>query len=357
MIAEDLVSGLPFDQFSRQKIVSYLIDEAFRSKAPARKYKIIDLGGHNGKTVEFQPKDKVTILDVFDESYKGYVKGDATKTSFADDSFDFVCSFDVFEHIPRSRRQAFVNEALRISKYGVFLTMPVDVDGKVSSAEILLNNFYKIISKKNHRWLKEHIDYRIPNEDEVVGLVGKSGASSVSIPSNQIGDWQLLQMLLFESSNNPEIDTEVKDLNKWYNQNTIRLDANIDTGYRRVFFISMDEANVERVSVAIDHLSLRHEAGGYTSINKSTFEHFTKTMALIAKKYNDIITRYNAVSKTKRELNDELETLRGQLGDFKKHNDTLTSQITAIYNSPSWRLTRPIRAIKRVKTYVTRKRG
>ena len=147
ILKEKLENTLPFDQYSRQYIVSSLIDKSIRPLSGKKRLNIIDLGGHKGKTVDFQPNDKVTILDVFDENYKNYIKGDATKTSFNDELFDVACSFDVFEHIPRKKRQAFLSEALRISKYGVFLTIPIDKDHKVSSAENMLNNFYKTLTK------------------------------------------------------------------------------------------------------------------------------------------------------------------------------------------------------------------
>jgi hypothetical protein len=90
---------LPFDQYSRQYTVTELINAGLRNRG--EHLSVVDLGGHKGKTQDFLPKDTVTILDVFEETYPGYVQGDATAMTFADDTFDLACSFDVFEHIPR----------------------------------------------------------------------------------------------------------------------------------------------------------------------------------------------------------------------------------------------------------------
>ena len=157
---------LPFDQFSRQFIVFQLTNEIIRTDN--QKLKIIDLGGHKGQTKSFQTNDHVTILDIYQEEYEGYVKGDATNLNFNDNEFDLSFSFDVFEHIPREKRQDFIKEALRVSRYGLFLAMPVDNSNRaVSKSEVSLNNFFKSLYGKDHQWLKEHIDYKIPSEKEV----------------------------------------------------------------------------------------------------------------------------------------------------------------------------------------------
>src|SRR5688572_16201522 len=92
---QELLS-LPFDQYSRQFVVANVINTALRKKSA--KLRLLDMGGHKGKTHEFLPGDAVTIIDVFDEVYPGYVKGDATAMTFKDDEFDIATSFDVFEH-------------------------------------------------------------------------------------------------------------------------------------------------------------------------------------------------------------------------------------------------------------------
>lgn len=348
MISESkktLVGELPFDQFSRQEIVSYLIDESFNSRNKESKLKIIDLGGHLGKTADFRPKDKVLVLDVFDESYPNYVKGDATNTDYEDDSFDIACSFDVLEHIPRDKRQAFIDEALRISKLGVFIAVPVDIDSKVSSAEVLLNDFYVNICQKDHKWLKEHIDYKIPDEKEINSLISKSGASFASISSNQIGDWQLMQMLLFASSVIPDIANEVSSINSWYNINTISLDANIDIGYRKIIFISKSANNVDSVKRSIARMDKERENKPKVTINNDTFNEFSNTLSLIFKKYLNTCEQNKYIERTKKELAEEVIYLRKMNEANQNSILNLSSDINSIYNSKSWIITKPLRLL------------
>lgn len=344
---EALENTLPFDQYSRQYIVSSLIDKSLRRLSNKNKLSIIDLGGHKGKTTDFQPNDKVTILDVFDENYKNYIKGDATNTSFSDGLFDVACSFDVFEHIPRNKRQAFVNEALRISKYGVFLAMPIDVENKVSSAEVVLNNFHKTLFSIDHRWLKEHIGYKIPSELEVKHIVDNSGADCVSLSSNQIGDWQLLQMLIFSAAKNPYITEDVNKINAWYNKNIDRLDSGIDVGYRKIFFISKHKDSIRSVKRVVDAIA-RKETNEYVTVNRITLDEFAETLSRINKKYVDLFEIYQKVNKTKKQLADEIKLLTESLADFQESNTKLTADLSDIYSSSSWRLTKPLRAVAKV---------
>lgn len=343
----DLLSKLPFDQYSRQKIVSYLIDESFRKKQKNKRLKIIDVGGYNGKTVEFQPIDDVTVLDVFDKKIKNYVKGTALNMQFQNNEFDIVCSFDVFEHIPRDKRKAFINEALRVSRLGVFLSIPVDINNKVSSAEILLNDFYVELTGKDHKWLKEHIDYKIPNDFEIRKLIKQSGASMVELPSNQLGDWQMMQMLLFMSSTINDITGEVNNINTWYNKNTLYLDSAVDVGYRKIIFISKNKEHTDTVGEVIRKLKRTNSNQVLMTVNKKTFIEFTRTLSLVSRKYYQLSENYRLrTPKAKKELIEEIDNLRKDLKEIEKKNNILKKELRNIYDSKSWRLIHKLRHIK-----------
>src|SRR5438874_325594 len=102
-----VILELPFDQFSRQSRARQLLDSLRREKET---FTVLDVGGYKCVTKQFHPGDKVTILDVFDVEEDDYIKGDGTAMDLDDNSYDFVVSFDVFEHIPRNKREVFVAE-------------------------------------------------------------------------------------------------------------------------------------------------------------------------------------------------------------------------------------------------------
>ncbi len=352
-IDSNLAKTLPFDQYSRQMIVATLINKALRPDAKA-KLKIIDIGGHKGKTQEFLPSDEVTILDVFDESYQGYVKGDATKIEFADDFFDIATSFDVLEHIPRPLRPAYLSEALRVSKLGVFIAVPVDGnDCKTADAEVLLNEVNKELFGEDHRWLKEHIDLQIPSQEEMQKLLGKSGAHFVSVPNNQLADWIILQTLIFMASQNSLATQAVNDMNTWCNEHCLELESGVDCSYRRIFFVSKNAKMVEAVKAVIDRNLID---GGNEALNVMKSERIhssflsTAVMALakLGKSFNSIKQLSEEQKISLQDVEHECKVAKNQAEEYKKRCEMLQQELNNVRQSLSWRATKPLRAISKM---------
>ncbi len=325
---------LPFDQFSRQFIVASVVEKCLKGKSKSS-LKIIDLGGHKGKTRLFHKDDEVTILDIFDKKYKGYVKGDATNTQFKEDAFDIACSFDVFEHIPRTKRKQFIVEALRISRKGVFIAAPInDMQSRVSAAENTLNEFYKELYGSDHQWLKEHIDYKIPDNDEVKGLIDEAGASFVSIPSNRLEDWILMQTLIFMTSKRPELGGHMQKLNQWFNKNSPLVDARSEAYYRQVFFISKDKQLIKLVDRYIANEKKKISSKSKLVFDQNMYQQVLKV----------IVANQSYIRKTEQEN----KRLKEELHQTYIHNRKLTDEITGIYQSKFWRVTRPLRVVSKI---------
>src|SRR5215210_4298040 len=95
--ALDKQLSLPFDQHQRYRIVADAIERLREGSGPLR---ILDVGGGEGIILNFLPEDRITILDQSaDEAGYGFVRGEATALPFEDESFDYVASVDVYEHI------------------------------------------------------------------------------------------------------------------------------------------------------------------------------------------------------------------------------------------------------------------
>jgi ubiquinone/menaquinone biosynthesis C-methylase UbiE len=103
---------------------------AIHSVAPdAPFHQVLEVGGgRSGLTHLLYPAAQVTNLDM-EPSYADagcnrqegvrFVRGDATRLEFQDDSFDAITMFDVLEHIPDHERA--VSEAVRVLKPGGYL--------------------------------------------------------------------------------------------------------------------------------------------------------------------------------------------------------------------------------------------
>lgn len=102
---------------------------------------ILDVGATSDRSYEhsnyleawYPYKSKITALGIDEgaaflrEAYPGvrYVKGDGRSLPFTDNSFDYVHSSAVLEHVGNVFQQmAFIAEARRVARKGVFLTTP-----------------------------------------------------------------------------------------------------------------------------------------------------------------------------------------------------------------------------------------
>jgi ubiquinone/menaquinone biosynthesis C-methylase UbiE len=102
---------------------------------------ILDVGATSDRSYDhsnyleawYPHKSKITALGIDEgaaflrQTYPGvrYVKADGRSLPFADDSFDYVHSSAVLEHVGNTCQQmAFIAEARRVARKGVFLTTP-----------------------------------------------------------------------------------------------------------------------------------------------------------------------------------------------------------------------------------------
>lgn len=206
--------AISFDRFSRQSR-AYDVIESLRVKK--EKFKILDVGGYRGLTAELHEQDDVTVLDVYDVKEPGYIKGNGLKMPFDDESFDFVVSFDVFEHIPDKDRKKFLQESCRIAKIGVITAAPIRTKAN-ELAEKSLNNLHASLYKKEHEWLKEHIEYGIPRPGQAQGIMEGEGLETITLGSNDTTLWTLMQGAIFLNAKFIEGEKSLEELNVLYNK-------------------------------------------------------------------------------------------------------------------------------------------
>lgn len=359
---QDLLD-IPFDQFSRQLIVKNIINDILRTSKTRNKFKILDVGGYKGKTKEFLLDDDVTVLDVFDVHEPKYIKGDATKINAADDAYDIVCSFDVLEHIPKSKREAFVQESARVSKIGFFMTAPVDdVDNLVSSAESAANEVFSIVNSVEHKWLKEHIEYGIPTSVEIERLLRKNNLYFTVVKNNELTKWFVIQSTFFIKSILEKDDTFLENkylpqfhelhklIDTTYNNNYESLEVHgDDVAYSSVYFVSKHENDVKKVNDYLVKISTKHSINELAKAQITVYETAFKSIAEVVK----IMQTEGDQLKAKLVVSDELLLKAGMLKVELAHKERL---IQEIQHSTSWKITKPLRQIG-VFTRSIRKKG
>ncbi len=329
------LTSLPFDQYSRQKRASEIIN--CLRKSNAQRFTILDAGGYLGATHLFHSNDSVTVLDVFDVKQKNYVHGDATAMTFQDNSFDFVVSFDVFEHIPRSKRQAFIGECTRVAKRGVIVAAPFGTPQN-AEAEVFLNGLFKQLHKKDHQWLKEHIDYRLPEPGLATQLLKEVKLHTVEFPSNYLPFWILLQSVIFAASKFDKVGKHIDALYEIYNTN---LDPDgilpLDYNYRT---LSVGLKSQTDAKVITDMAKQIRTAKG-----TDVFDETILVLKQAIRVYTDALRQFDEEVDHQRQRIGELEAdSRGK----QEYIEALLAHITTIEDSKSYKLARKLAAAKRM---------
>ena len=95
---------------------------------------------------------------------------------FPDNSFDYVVSVDMLEHVGSDKRKKSIDEMIRVAKKSIFIAVPA---GPLSeSQDEFLNEFYQKTHGKEYLFLKEHLDYKLPSVDSLKTMLKDSAAKA-----------------------------------------------------------------------------------------------------------------------------------------------------------------------------------
>lgn len=285
MKLSELESQVPFDQFSRQYQANAIIN-GLRPKG--QKLTILDVGGYKGRTADFLPEDTVTILDLYDVKDKNYVQGSALEMPFEDKSFDYVLSFDVLEHIPAGQRQRFFDECNRVAKFGVVICAPHKTPAN-ERAEAGLNDLYKHLHDKPHEWLREHIEYGIPDFAKLEAYVNKKGLHTARFYSNKVQLWTAMQTAIFINSRYPLAAEELTKVNQFYNQN-FRYDGggSPEASYRLILCCLRNKSDATAIAKQLS----RHNEPIDPELEVKLYERIANLNALLTQKTDSLAQDY-----------------------------------------------------------------
>jgi predicted SAM-dependent methyltransferase len=298
---------LPFDQYSRQVAVLGAINAVRKG---TEKFTVLDVGGYKGVTAQLHNQDPVTVLDVFDIDETNYVKGDARDMEFHDNSFDFVVSFDVFEHILIKDREKVIAECCRVAKKGVFIAAPVRLPAN-EYAERALNEAHKKLHNKEHQWLKEHIDYQLPEVGLAEEMLRKEGLETFLIGSNEITAWTQMQGAIFVATKYPEALGSLQKLNEAYNRRLQPDEAsNIDSNYRHIVVGLKASADFKTLEKHMTNRQKNIRENFGVEVTENVLNYYIEILAVLDKKTEDLKAENESLKQENHRLNERNKRIK-----------------------------------------------
>lgn len=326
------VADLSPDGYSRFFVLIDILKDLYgKAKKPVR---ILDVGG-GSEYMEQQLQAvglqyDLTIIDIIARPSRIkaiYIQGDATKMEFEDDSFDVVISTDVLEHVPNDRKQAFLNECLRVAKDACIIAAPFETEG-VNDAEVVVNEFNKKLFGVGQSWLEEHLEYGKPTRELFIKTLSKQKIPYLEFGTQHLTTWLLnTQLNLIDAKLGLDKRRHI-EVNRFYNQNLMHMNEFIGPTYRH-FFVMFKDSNKQTSVRAEKYLSSPVDS-------QLVAEYSNKLMTLLS-------DRIGQLSKQARKLEHEAHTLRQDVVELRAANQHMRVRL-AKYE----RVLRYLRPLKKV---------
>ncbi|MEK7201982.1 MAG: methyltransferase domain-containing protein [Patescibacteria group bacterium] len=227
------------DAFTRFFICKEILKKDFGK----RQIELLDVGGGSKYFRSALTQDKLpyelTVIDILpppkERAGYTYIKGDATKMEFMDNSFDAVVSMDVLEHVSDEKKPSLLQECYRVARDLVIIAGPFESE-ETTQAETIANDFFRSQHKRNHPWLIEHFEQNKPTSELMEREIKRFGCPHTHFESNYLPAWLKLIMTNFVSEALVD-STGVKAINHFYNENLLKLGDFTAPGYRHFYIL------------------------------------------------------------------------------------------------------------------------
>jgi hypothetical protein len=101
-----------------------------------------------------------------------------TKLPFSDNSYDYVISVDMLEHVTEDQRPKVITELLRVAGRRLFLAVPC---GKLAEAhDQSLDDLFLQVNGERHHFLQEHVENGLPEREKLESII-KTSAETLGL--------------------------------------------------------------------------------------------------------------------------------------------------------------------------------
>lgn len=153
--------------------------------------------GSGSKGIAAFVRDPVVGVDICftEKPANGMIAIQASSAAlpFADESFERVVSSDMLEHLDFEERALAIREMMRVTKRTLFITCPCGEGARL--ADRRLANLFSALRLPVQEWLKEHLDKRVPDPEEIEDTLHELNVEFKEIPLETIFLYSLVGLL------------------------------------------------------------------------------------------------------------------------------------------------------------------
>jgi len=238
----------PFDLYQRTRDIREIIDIIVQETGK-NQLKILDIGGFRIDAEErddlllkeFLPGHDIYCLDLVKSAVPGYIQGDGTQLPFKENAFDIVVTSDVYEHIVPEDREKFLENLVRVVKPdGVVILGAPFYSERNALAENILFEYIRKVLHSEHGQLKEHIDNRLPDADELKQWIKHNGLDFICLDCGNLDSWLFMMIVKHYLMSIPDTERLQNMLDRFYNMNFYESDHQGE-GYRKFFVITKEK--------------------------------------------------------------------------------------------------------------------
>ncbi len=238
----------PFDLYQRtrdiREIVNIIVQETGKNRL-----KILDIGGFRIDAEErddlllkeFLPGHDIYCLDLVKSVVPGYIQGDGTQLPFKESVFDVVVTSDVYEHVVPEDREKFLENLVRVVKPQGFVILGAPFySEKIALVENILHEYIRKVLLSEHEQLKEHIENRLPDAEELKQWIKRNGLEFICFACGNLDSWLLMMIIEHYLMSIPGTGRLHTMLDRFYNMSFYESDHQGE-GYREFFVITKEK--------------------------------------------------------------------------------------------------------------------
>ena len=170
------LEAIIFDQYSRYRACAEMI-AAIGAESGSE---LLDIGsGPECLLGHFLPASAITYVDPLLADVKGrnktHIGADVFSPNLDNRRFDYVASVDTLEHVPASKRAAFIERLSSLARSGLVIGFPCADRGDAVMTDHVINEHYRQLFGRDYPWLEEHIRYSLPRLADVLDQLRSCG--------------------------------------------------------------------------------------------------------------------------------------------------------------------------------------